>query len=347
MNSPAAQLFTDDGVYLGTWINWSHGRIRGATLTLSRRDGGLLTAFLALFVGAVGTSFWRIGCFLIHRYFFSKHAADALYHQRQAILRNASNSQSGLVALLRTCWAWRRNSFAIYSRLFPSIFFAILTLFGFIIAGIFSSAVATSMGQEILLKSPNCGFSITGIDQNSSTNMEILTSYLSKRILSSLSYSHRCYLDDANLRDCATFIQPRLQWTIDRNTTCPFPGNEDICLNNFGNLRIDSGYINSHYHLGINSPPEARILYRRVVECAPVQTRGYTRNFTPAPANESYVQKTKDDGEPLTWNDVTQYFYGRRKKSAGNFTYQYSQASLYKLAGVPENAFTDYTLRSV
>ena len=155
MSSPAAESFIGDGVYLGVWTNWSHGRIRGATLTISRRNGGLLIAFLALFVGVAGTSLWRIGCFLLHRYFSSKRAADALYHQRQAILRNASNSQSGLVILLHTCWAWR--NFAFFWRLLPPIIFAVLIFIGFAIAGVFSSAVATSMGQEVLLKSPNCG----------------------------------------------------------------------------------------------------------------------------------------------------------------------------------------------
>ena len=101
MNS-SAQPFIGYDVYLGIWTNWSHGKIREATLTVSRRNGGLLTAFLALLVGVAGTSFWRIGCFFIHRYFSSKVAADALYHQRQVILRNSSNSQSGFFSWYKT-----------------------------------------------------------------------------------------------------------------------------------------------------------------------------------------------------------------------------------------------------
>lgn len=206
--SSSAELFTGDDVYLGVWTNWSHGRIHGATLTMSRQNGGLLTAFLALLVGAAGTSFWKIGCFFIHRYFSSKDAADALYHQRQAILRNASNSQSGLVTLFQTCWARRRNSFASFWRFLPSIVFAISTFLGFVIAGIFSSAVATSMGQEVLLKNPNCGY--LGLNLDDIDQWMIWNPYLTKSTASSLNYAQRCYVKNANPRDCAVFIRPSL-----------------------------------------------------------------------------------------------------------------------------------------
>jgi hypothetical protein len=37
----------------------------GATLTLDRRDGNLLIAFTAVFVGIVTERFWRIACMLV------------------------------------------------------------------------------------------------------------------------------------------------------------------------------------------------------------------------------------------------------------------------------------------
>jgi hypothetical protein len=41
-----------DGIhtYTGPWINWSEGVIRGATLTLSQKHSGVLSAFLAILV---------------------------------------------------------------------------------------------------------------------------------------------------------------------------------------------------------------------------------------------------------------------------------------------------------
>jgi hypothetical protein len=39
-----------ESVYLGIWTNWSHGSVAGLTLTTTLQNGGLLIAFLALFV---------------------------------------------------------------------------------------------------------------------------------------------------------------------------------------------------------------------------------------------------------------------------------------------------------
>ena len=318
MNS-STQRFTGDDVYLGVWTNWSHGRIRGATLTMNRRNGGLLTAFLALLVGTAGTSFWRIGCYFIHRYFSSKNPTDALYHQRQAILRNSANSQSGFVTLFQICWAWRRITTTSFWRFLPSLFFALVIFIGFAISGIFSSAVATSMGQEVLLTSPNCG---TWGHSHYDPNDYSLVGYVSEGLASSLLYAQRCYHTSANPRNCAVFFQPRLQWKADRNATCPFP-DKKICLNDSGNLRLDSGYINSDHHLGINSPPEMIFFVRNVVECALLQTRGYTENSTLAV-------------------DFTEYFYGKSLGSGYNSTYQYPIKETDR-----QTVLADYVLRSV
>lgn len=335
MNS-SIQRFTSDDVYLGVWINWSHGRIRGATLSMSRRNGGLLIAFLTLLVGTAGTSFWRIDCYFIHCYFSSKNAADALYHQKQTILRNSVNSQSGLVTLLQTCWAWRRITIASLWRFFSSISFAIITFIGFTISGIFSSAVATSMGQDVLLRGPNCG--IWGLDHDG-TDQYRWMEYYSKGLSSSLIYAQRCYRTGANPRDCAVFFQPKLQWKADHNATCSFPGKE-ICLNNFGNLRLDSGYINSDHHLGINNPPETRFFVRTVVECAPLRTRGYTKNNTFGVEDEKFG---------TAYGGLTEYFYGKAFGSMWNSTNQFAikNADSETYFGYDTTGYYEYALRSV
>jgi hypothetical protein len=40
--------------HTGFWINWSHGLVDGATLTLNSRDAGFLQAFLAILVTFTG-----------------------------------------------------------------------------------------------------------------------------------------------------------------------------------------------------------------------------------------------------------------------------------------------------
>ncbi|KAL9112134.1 MAG: hypothetical protein Q9227_003511 [Pyrenula ochraceoflavens] len=58
---------------------------------------------------------------------------------------------------------------------------------------------------------------------------------------------------------------------------------EKICLRKFTNLRIDTGLLDSHYHFGINSEPQNRFSYRRITECAPLRTDGYSLLNTSAP----------------------------------------------------------------
>lgn len=336
MDSPSAQFFPNEDVYLGIWINWSRGSIRGATLTLNRGNGGLLTAFLALFVTVVGTRFWRIGCFSIHRYFSSKHARDALCHQRQAILRNAAESTSGLWTLLCACWAWRRNGLSPYRRFLPSVLFAILTFMIFSIATIFSSEITTSTGHEVLLRGSNCGYlstDITGLDDGIA-----LQSYLSQRTALSMAYAQRCYNNYANSRDCSILYKPRLQWTIDQNATCPFPG-EKICLSSSGNLHLDTGYIDSDRDLGINSPPGMRFLYRSAVDCAPLKTKEYTKKTNYAPIFGTSDNENSD-------RKVMQYFYGKSLDWT-NFTYQYVTDGVIGPSvhdGIEASASSDFTL---
>lgn len=326
----------DNDIYLDVWTNWSNGRIRGMTLTLSRKNGVLFTAFLALFVTVVGTHFWRIGCVFIHRYFSSQRARDVLCHQQQAVLRNAVNSTSGLWTLLKICWVWRRNGFASYRRLLPSLLFAVLTSMIFAVATIFSSDIVTSKGHEALLKGSNCGFLTIADVSEAKTFFEILP-YVSQRMVLSLAYAQRCYNNNTNsrARDCSVIYKPRLHWTNHRNATCPFPGGEDICLTSSSNLRLDSGYIESDHDLGINSPPGTKFLYRNLVDCAPVKTKGYTKETLA----KTYVNQT-----------IFQYFYGELPNYDKNFTYEYAADHLYGPRfhdGIKASASSDYTLELV
>lgn len=152
---PALSGSTDYfGIYTGPWINWSHGPILGATITLSRRDAGLLISFVALFVSLTGTAFWRISSFVFHHRYSSEAPRDCHYHQRQAILRNSANGPSGLWNLWQTAWSWRGKTPSVYRRMLPILIFTIICLGAFTVAGVLSSKIATSTGAEVLVTSP-------------------------------------------------------------------------------------------------------------------------------------------------------------------------------------------------
>ncbi|KAF2684201.1 hypothetical protein K458DRAFT_282201, partial [Lentithecium fluviatile CBS 122367] len=94
-------------VFNGFWVNWEHGRIEGATLTLPIYQGLILVSFLTLFVQFSGACFWRILCFIIHQFRSTPTAQDGLFHQQQTILRNSVTAPNALWNLGRITVAWR------------------------------------------------------------------------------------------------------------------------------------------------------------------------------------------------------------------------------------------------
>lgn len=146
-----------DDVYLGQWTNWSRGPILGPTLTMTQENGKYLIAFIAFLTAFIATRFWKMCCFFLHRFYSTDQPSSAPYHQRQAVLRNSSSPESGLVSLLHLCWAWRRpHPKQILAVLCPALV-AFIVLTGFAVAGVFSSQISSAVGNEVLLSSAQCG----------------------------------------------------------------------------------------------------------------------------------------------------------------------------------------------
>ena|SRR5690242_1723115 len=271
-----SQSSQDIPVYLGIWTNWSQGTIAGLTLTTTQQQGGLLIAFLALFVTFTGSCFWTIISFTTHQVLSRQGAQNALYHQRQAILRNSDTSAVALWRLIRMSWSWRGNAPKswIRSTLFPLVL-SLITFCAFAVAGLFSSRVATSRGGEVLVIGGRCATLNGSLLTNE--NSALVQTYLCSRIRSSATYASTCYLDHRSTDSCRTFVRSSLPYSISRNVECPFPGKGQICRKLKGAIRLDSGYLKSHTDLGINTPPSSRFLYRTVNECASIRTIGSSR----------------------------------------------------------------------
>ena len=297
----------EEKIYTGAWINWSHGKIAGSTITLSQRDGALLVAFIALFVSFAGTSFFRITSFVLHQVFSSEVPQDVLHHQRQAILRNSPDGTTSLLSLGQILCYWRRKGHRINRRILPLIIHTAVITTAFGVAGIFSSRIAALTGDEVLIKSP-----VTHYQSNSNLSAEdeadIFGSYMSQRLSAFTSYAQDCYSPAPRNSYCIEYVKPRLLANVDRNATCPFA--DSMCKMKYGNVRVDTGYLNSHLDLGINAPPEKQILWRHVLHCAPLVTDGYAEsyNFTNGSVSLPYRR----------------YRYGQLRSSShvkSNFTY--------------------------
>ncbi|OJD39089.1 cytochrome p450 protein [Diplodia corticola] len=312
-------------IYTGLWTNWSRGKIFGATLTTTRTSGSLLIAFLSLFVTIVGTHFWRIGCFVFHSVCSTKSSGDALYHQRQAVLRNSANAATGLASFLQIFYAWQQTPSPgrRYQRILPSLAFALLTLAAFAVASTYSSRISTITGNAVLVSSNDCGLTLMRSTENDTEFSTLLLPYLSQLYASSATYAQQCYVNPQSNEGCDRFVQTNLPTKVTRNATCPFEA--DICKSQDSNILLDTGYLDSHQDFGLNMPTSHRYQYRRVIHCAPLVTEGYKEQVPSLGPNLS--------------TPYMRYYYGQRLKGDATFNYTYEHAVLQK----EEFASTDFT----
>lgn len=145
--------------------------------------------------------------------------------------------------------------------------------------------------DEVLISSSKCGQILPSWDNETGATLDAIV-YGSRLITASASYAQQCYDYNGAKQGCSEFVQKQLPRTVYRDVSCPFPGKDRICIRDNTNLRIDSGLIDSHAHLGINAASKDRFAYRHVVECAPLNTARYTRMSTheAAGANSTFLQ---------------------------------------------------------
>lgn len=292
-----------DDVYLGQWTNWSRGPMLGPTLTMTQENGKYLIAFIAFFTAIIATRFWKMCCFFLHRFYSTDQPSSAPYHQRQAILRNSSSPESGLASLLHLCWAWRRPHPKQFLAVLCPALVAFIVLTGFAVAGVFSSQISSAVGNEVFLSSAQCGI-MTGAT-NIADSFRVSAPYRAMVVDNALNYAQQCYSSsDSSMVDCNRFVTPRLAATsINHTADCPFESN--MCRTDTSNLRIDSGYIDSNLHLGLNAPVDERFARRTVLHCAPLSTEGYVSNVTDQ--NQTFIR----------------YHYGRTLHGNGTINYTY------------------------
>jgi hypothetical protein len=236
---------------------------------------------------------------------------DALYHQQQATLRNASDPETGFCMSVSLFWSWRSRAKHAFWRILVLFYLSTICLLGFSAASLFSSRISSIVGTEVLLSGHNCSLQGTYANFADQTSDPYDVYYVPHQVLrttqieNAANYALQCYANNsANQLDCGTFVQKRLPINVQMNASCPF--NSTICKSQDKNLFLDTGYLDSHQHFGINAPASERFLYRKVLHCAPLVTEGYKSK-----ANDS-------NGHP-----VTRYFY-ENSPNRTRYTYQYS-----------------------
>ncbi|KAL0944938.1 uncharacterized protein CTRU02_202825 [Colletotrichum truncatum] len=306
-------------IYTGVWTDWSLGSVQGVTITLSARDGGLLLAFIAIFVTFVTTRAWRIIAFAAHQSMASGGKHDGLYYQRQFILRNITSPIAAAWLFMQQSWYWRPFANKGLARTVPWALCALAYAGLFAAAAVFSAEISTGASKFRLLKATNCGI-FTPADRDAFQGKELFDNQVSSM------YSRQCYSDNSSAA-CSSLPVSSIRWT-NESVDCPFA--DRICLGHRG-FRMESERINSHNHLGINAPEQNRIFYSRETVCSPLVTQ---------PGFIQYVNGS--EAKELGWPDniLIKYLYGSRGDR--NYTYIYNTYGQNMQTGY--STWTYYTL---
>ena len=268
-------------IYTGPWINFSHGLIRGATLTLGARNAGLLTSFIAAFITVVAARLWSILSFILHQLLSSKEPRDGLHHQQRVVLRNNSSALGASYIFFQQWWAWRHKAPRAFLRTVPFALLGTLYVLAFAFLSVFSSEVSKFPGDARLLRPGNCGYFRMRGDAITPATQQAYTWKTLNDSITAAGYARQCYGGLTGRLECSTMFRPSLPTITNSNATCPFASG--MCV--YGDtaaFSVDSGLIDSRDDLGINSPDSGRVKFRRVTTCAPVRTKDFlvVTNYT-------------------------------------------------------------------
>lgn len=77
---------------------------------------------------------------------------------------------------------------------------------------------------------------------------------------------------------CNRFVASNLKMIINNNASFPFK-NSSICKTPMSNTLLDSGFIDTN-DIGLNSPRDESLVFRTVLHCAPLETKGHKNHAT-------------------------------------------------------------------
>ena len=256
-------------VYQGFWIDWSHGRVIGSTITTTQTVGILVVALLAVIIQATGSHLWDIVVFSIHANRVQRGDNDGMYYQQQVLLRNNNGPGSILLDFTRISAAWRHLNRRPYYRNIYILFLAAFIGSGFIVAGILSSFVVSGLSIDILARSSLCG---TFNPPDRSTERH----YALNMYASTLAYSRSCYTTiEPSEAQCSVFATKSLPFNVIYNVSCPFENH--MCKQTAnGPISLDTGLLDSHEIFGLNARLVDRVTIRKKTTCSPITTDGFS-----------------------------------------------------------------------
>ena len=306
-------------IYTGVWLNWSRDIVVGWTLTLRSKEASLLTSFLAVFTSTAGTQAWKIVSYLLHQLRAGQIPGDGRHQQAQVILRNTSSSLGAAWELVMLGWPWRKMASSGVWRVIMLSLVALLHASGWAVASVFSSRFTQSTGDEVLIRSPKCGY-YTSPNTSDLFQSQFTNSKDTNATNDAAHYVRQCYGETRQTPFCDQYTVPQIPWKKNANATCPFDPKLCTFTDNAAAFEMDTGVLNSLDSFGINTPRSEAVGYRKVTTCAPMHAGGLAR----------IENDTSLDGSPGKDQYVRYYFgptIGGGDNIELNWTYQYKVGS--------------------
>jgi len=310
--SPNSNFFVQsDHVYRGPWTNWQGGAAGGGRITIHKDQADWINILIGLFVGIIMSSFWRLVAFAWSwfREKYTKDNKDSLFLRQQIVLRNEGEPLGVFRTFIELQYANRHRKGGTGWRLtWGTVVLAFLSagVFLVVLPPVLSLVMVENQGIDTLIRSRYCGFWAAPLGINEVTG----TTALTNQTWEAVTYVDSCYLSDAPSSLCDEHhVQRRLEKLAWTGGPCPF--DDSICLASSSTseklpaIVLQTEALNSHEHLGINSPPDERVLLQRTTTCSPLAVS----NFTDVVAGD------------LPDEEMTTVYFG---PSRNNYTWQIS-----------------------
>lgn len=181
---------------------------------------------------------------------------------------------------IKTAWYWRkkvkRNAIV---RTIPFVIWGLVHFLGFTVAGLFSSRV-TNTQSRVLISPGTCGLwptTPTTATRNNITDANRFIQRSTDIFRSASELAATCGSQSSTHDRCNVYTPQNISWTTNQLETCPF---ESQMCQNKTSIRFDTGLLDSARAFGINAEISKRVLYRTIMECAPIERAGYMGNWT-------------------------------------------------------------------
>lgn len=213
------------------------------------------------------------------------------------------------IELAKAAWKERHHGKKVIRRSALLISAAVIHGLAFAAAGILASRV-TSAKSDVLLRSDVCGswpapaYQATHV---SAVETIEFTSNALASVITSMQFVAECF-SNTSQADCNSYGRKLSGYHTSTSTECPF--DPVMCTHSLV-LRLDSGLVDSLYDLGINTRPSDRVAFRKILECSPLGTNGFTKTYTASNASEA-IPEWDDAQVPESFNGstFTAFYYG-------------------------------------